>query len=99
MKIGWKNFFTKLKVKDYIISPNVFWIVGFRGNVEKEIRQKFQYHLAKDMNSINDKINLMYVDANIINSMMELYIGDYLLNNIDKNINEIDLFLIKKEIQ
>ena len=51
------------------------------------------------MNSINDKINLMYVDANIINSMMELYIGDYLLNNIDKNINEIDLFLIKKEIQ
>lgn len=87
--------------EDYeiIISPNVFWIVGFRGNVEKEIRQKFQYHLAKDMNSINDKIKLMYVDADIINSMMELYIGDYLLNNIDKNINEIDLFLIKKEIQ
>ena len=89
----------KFENYEIITSINVFWIVEFRGMVEKEIRQNFQYHLSKDMNSINDKIKSIYVDANIINSMVELYIGDYLLNNIDKNINEIDLFLIKKEIQ
>lgn len=89
------------KFEDYeiITSINVFWIVEFRGLVEKEIRQNFQYRLAKDMNSINNKIRLLYHDANMINSMVEVYIGDYLLNHIDKKINEIDLFLIKREIQ
>ncbi|WP_116591770.1 hypothetical protein [Methanobrevibacter thaueri] len=89
------------KFEDYeiITSINVFWIVEFRGLVEKEIRQNFQYRLAKDMNSINNKIRLLCHDANMINSMVEVYIGDYLLNHIDKKINEIDLFLIKREIQ
>ncbi|MBQ8016538.1 MAG: hypothetical protein IJ258_00370 [Methanobrevibacter sp.] len=87
--------------EDYeiITSIDVFWVVEFKGRVEKEIRQNFQYHLAKDMNIINNKIKSRYINAKTINSNVELYIGDYLLNVIDKKINEINLVLNKKEIQ
>ena len=51
------------------------------------------------MNIINNKIKSRYINAKTINSNVELYIGDYLLNVIDKKINEINLVLNKKEIQ
>ena len=86
--------------EDYeiITSVNTFWSVEFKGFVEKEVRQNFQYNIAKYMNRINNKIISKYVDNDSINYLLEFYIGDYLLNFIDKKINNIDLILIKKEV-
>lgn len=86
--------------EDYeiITSLKCFWIVGFKGSVGNEYRKDFQYRIAKDMNTINYKIKSKYTDKNIINTMMEFVIGEYLLNSFDKKINNNCLYLIKKEV-
>ena len=83
---------------EIIVSVGVIWIVGFNGCVEKEVRQKFQFCIGKDMDKIYHKVKSKFDDENIVNSLVEFFIGHYLLNNVDKKINNINLVLIRKEV-
>lgn len=53
---------------EIIVSVGVIWIVGFNGCVEKEVRQKFQFCIGKDMDKIYHKVKSKFDDENIVNS-------------------------------
>ena len=88
-----KNDFEDYEV---ITSINAFWTVEFKGCIQKELREDFQYFLGKNMNRIITNIKLIH-DFNV-ELIVEEVISNYLLEEIDKNINGIDLILIKKRI-
>lgn len=82
--------------EDYeiITSINAIWIVEFKGCIENKMRENFQYFLGINMNTIITNIKLIYdFDVDLI---VEDVIGNYLLEEIDKNINGIELILIKR---
>lgn len=85
--------------EDYeiISSSNAIWIVGFKGGVGKEIRQDFQDNFSIDFNRIEKEINIKYDDFFTVRIMIEKIFSDYLVYDLDKNIQNIHLDLIKKE--
>ena len=86
--------------EDYeiIISINAFWIVEFKGAVEKEVRENFQFDLGNEIEKINDNSLLFFQTSTETNYFRELMVGNYLLEEIDNKIKGFDLILVKKEI-
>lgn len=84
--------------EDYeiITSINAMWIIEFRGFVEKIFREDFQYALGEDINEIRDRIKLNYDDYDI-DKVTENVVSNYLLGGIYKEINGIELILVRKD--
>lgn len=84
--------------EDYeiITSYSAFWIVKFKGKIAKEYRKLFQQFLGGDMGRIISIIRTNCPKYDIDN-ITEDVIGNYLMNEIDKEIQCIDLLLVKKE--
>lgn len=84
--------------EDYeiITSLNVFWIVEFKGFVDKTTRKRFQQDIGEDMSSTISTIRILCSPYSV-NDITEEVIGNYLTNEIDKQIQDINLILVKKE--
>ena len=82
--------------EDYesITSINAFWSVEFKGSVGKTIRGDFQINLKNDMDNKMANIKLNY-NKWYINDVIEKELSTYLLHEISKKIEDIDLKLIK----
>lgn len=84
--------------EDYeiIISIHAMWIVEFKGSIDKSDWKKFQQVIGRD---IDESISLIQERSNVkyIDNITEEIIGNYLLNEVDKEIQSINLILIKKE--
>ena len=70
----------------------------FKGAVEKEVRENFQFDLGNEIEKINDNSLLFFQTSTEINYFRELMVGNYLLEEIDNKIKGFDLILVKKEI-
>jgi hypothetical protein len=85
--------------EDYelITSERVFWLIEFKGNVDESSRRFFQYNLGK---SISEVMLIIKLTGNVIeiDEKTEEVISNYLLNGIDKKMNDIALHLTKKEL-
>lgn len=79
---------------EIIASISAFWIVEFKGSVKKIVRDNFQNALKEDMDDKMTKIKLHY-NKLYINKAIEKELGDYLVNDINKKIENIDLILFK----
>ena len=84
--------------EDYevITSINAMGIVEFRGEVNEEIRKDFQLNFSIDFNRIEENIKLRHDDG-IIRIMIENLFSDYLLHDLDKNVQNLSLNLVKRE--
>lgn len=85
--------------EDYeiITSFEAMWIVEFKGRIKKEIREDFQKELNFKINSIKRFIELFFRERDDVVKMTEKLVGNYLLNDMEKNINDVVLVLDKKE--
>lgn len=85
--------------EDYelITSERAFWLIEFKGNVDESSRRFFQYNLGK---SISEVMLIIKLTCNVIeiDEKTEEVISNYLLNGIDKKMNDIALHLTKKEL-
>ena len=85
--------------EDYelITSECAFWLIEFKGNVDESSRRFFQYNLGK---SISEVMLIIKLTCNVIeiDEKTEEVISNYLLNGIDKKMNDIALHLTKKEL-
>ena len=84
--------------EDYeiITSLNAFWIVEFKGCVDKDARKNFQQDIGEDMSSIMLTIRVRCNPWDIDNITEEV-IGNYLRKEIEKEIQGIELILLKME--
>ena len=87
--------------EDYeiITSLNACWLVEFKGSVEYKLKETFQDNYLIELNKIDMYNKLNYRDAVILKNMNEYLTGEYLLNGIDKKINNIDLIFSKVRLQ
>ena len=85
--------------EDYeiITSENAFWTIEFKGEVNHLMRIGFQKFLTNEFENMMDDLMANVADVRKIHDIIEDRIGSYLLNNIDKKIQDIDLILIRKE--
>lgn len=85
--------------EDYeiITSINAFWTVEFKGSVSKELRENFQLGLSIEFDKMEEEIKARYVNMFVVRHMCERLFSEYLLNDIEKNIENIPLVLNKKE--
>ena len=81
---------------EIITSVNAFWIVEFKGNISFTSKELFSQDLSDDMSSIISEIRLIY-NFNDVDNVTEEDVAKYLLNKVDKQIQGINLVLIKKE--
>ena len=84
--------------EDYeiVTSVDVFWTIEFKGNVDNVSRKDFQQKIGEYMYSKMLSIGLENNPCDI-NIVTEKIIGNYLLKEIDKDIQGINLILNKKE--
>ena len=83
--------------EDYeiITSINAIWIVEFKGSVDKTVRRDFQINLVIDFNKIENDIKLMYNNKFVVRLMIENAVSSYLLNCVDKTVENIKLNMVK----
>ena len=84
--------------EDYeiITSTIALWVVKFRGMIQKDVKENFQFKMGKDIENISSIIKLDYLIEDI-DKMTEKIIGNYLLSKIDKELNGVELVLTKVE--
>lgn len=77
--------------EDYeiITSINAMWIIEFKGKVDDEVRREFQKDFSIEFDKFEDNIKLMYDDINTVRIVIEKLFSDYLVNELDKNLDNI----------
>lgn len=77
--------------EDYeiITSVNAFWTVEFKGSITKKLREKFQLDLSIEFERLENEIKSHYVDMLMVRQMSEMLFSEYLLNYIEKSIENI----------
>lgn len=88
-----KNDFEDYEI---ISSINAVLTVEFKGSVDDTVRNDFQTNLWIEFNKIEKNIKLMYKNKFSIRWGIENASSSYLLNHIDKSIENIELNLVKK---
>lgn len=84
--------------EDYeiVTSINAIWVVEFKGNVCREIRDDFQNNLSIQI--MNITINAITASGNEdIGNLIESKVSNYILNELNTCICGIELSIIKKE--
>lgn len=84
--------------EDYeiITSINAIWTVEFKGSVDSTVRKDFQINLGIEFNKIEKDIKLMYSNIFVIRRNIENAGSSYLLNDVDRIIENIELNMVKK---
>lgn len=85
--------------EDYeiITSINAFWTVEFKGSIARKLRENFQLNLSIEFEKMEFEIKSHYVDVLRVRHMSEMLFSEYLLDDIEKSIENIPLVLNKKE--
>lgn len=81
---------------EIIVSVTAFWILKFNGKINKTDRRIFQQALGDEMAKIISLIRMSCAVGDI-DDLTEELIGNYLLDELDKDIQGINLVLVKKE--
>lgn len=81
---------------EIITSVDAFWIIEFKGTISKISRRRFQQCLREDMYMTIESIKYWGEDGFRIRNVTENIIGNYLLNEINNEIQGINLILIKR---
>lgn len=86
--------------EDYeiITSVNAFWIVEFKGSVGDTVRKNFQTNLWIELNKLEKDIKIRDNNEFNIAHNIENAGSSYLLNHVDKNIENIELNMAKKRV-
>ena len=86
--------------EDYeiICSINSFWTIEFKGKIKRKIKDEFFKECKYTLDFLNSKQKL-YKNYAEFNMMVEKYMENYFLKEIDTELNGIDLIINKMEYE